>query len=71
MNQENNRKATSNLSRQVEYFVLQNPGLSVLCPDGVTLPPEEKTKRLTASLFFSRRQRSEVMFSLHENPRFG
>jgi len=52
MNQEKNSKATTNSGRIFENCVFQNPDLSVLCPDGVTLPPEEKTKRLTASLFF-------------------
>ena len=67
MNQEKNSKATTNLSRQVEYFVFQNPGLSALCPDGVTLPPEEKNKETRASLFFSRRQRSKVIFRVTRN----
>jgi|GEM_PF-5945424 len=62
MNQEKNSKTTSNSGRLFENCVFQNPGLSVLWPDGVTLPPEEKIKRLSASLFFFRRQRSKVIF---------
>jgi len=67
MNQEKNSKATVSSGRLFENCVFQNPGLSVLCPDGVTLPPEEKTKRLAASLFFSRRQRSKVIFRVTRN----
>ena len=71
MNEENNSMATPNLSRKVEYFVFQNPGLPVLCPDSVTVAAASKNKEASAPLFFFGRQRSEVMFSLHENPRFG
>lgn len=37
----------------------------------VNVATESKIKEIFISLFFSRRQWSEVMFSLHENPRFG
>ena len=62
MNKENNRKATSNLSRLVEYFVFQDPGLSVLCPDCITVAAASKNKEARAPLFFSRHQRSKVIF---------
>jgi len=52
MNKENNRKATSNLSRLVEYFVFQDPGLSVLCPDCITVAAASKNKEAQRSFIF-------------------
>ncbi len=55
-----------------DYQVLNDSGCLVLYPKlSINVVTGSKNKETTTSLFFSRRQRSEVMFSLHENPRFG
>lgn len=67
------KKAVSAASYPSRIFkndvTIKCPGCMVLCSGGcLTVAANSKNKETTTSLFFSRRQRSEVMFPLHENP---
>lgn len=70
------KKALSAASYPSRIFkndvTIKCPDCMVFCSGGcLTVAANSKNKETTTSLFFSRRQSSEVMFSLHENPRFG
>ena len=67
MNQEKNSKATISSGRMFENCVFQNPGLSVLCPDGAEVAAGRKNKETHRLFIFFRRQRSKVIFRVTRN----